>query len=250
MKRRIVIAPPAHPGIMGILLLVLVAPIFLGFVLPGALVAALDPLGIPEAAPLVLLLMALSPFLGFVNVVIRRREVRAQVLEVEYISLFGMPIPVARPRWTSFESLLAVNVGGALVPLSIAALMTVAEGFAPRAQELLAATAVTSALVIAVTYRSSKVVNGVGIVVPAFIPPLTALLASLVLTWPLGLQAYIPAISYTGSVYGTLIGADVLNLLTNGDSINAWLLSIGGAGTFDGIFMSGVLSMVLSALLV
>jgi Predicted membrane protein len=216
----------------------------------GALAAALGPLGIPAALPAVLALLALSPLLGFLNVVVKRREVLAQILEVDYVSLFGIPVPVARPRWTTVESLIAVNVGGALVPISIAALMTIAEALNPRAPELLAMTAATAVVVAAVEYRSSKIVRGVGIVVPAFIPPMSSLFSALLLTWPLDLQAFAPAISYVGAVFGTLVGADVANLLTRGDEIAAWLVSIGGAGTFDGIFVSGIMSMILSALLI
>lgn len=248
-KRRIVIVPPAHFGVMGVLLLLL-APFLFGIVLPAALEAALGPLGMPNVVPFVLALMALSPFLGFVNVVLRRREVHVRVLDVGYISLFGIPVPVARPREATFESLLAINVGGALVPLLIAALMTAAEALAPRSLELLSATAATTVLTLAATYKFSRVVEGIGIVVPAFLPPAVALLTSVALALPLGLLQYIPALSYEGAVYGTLIGADVLNLLSRWDDITAWLVSIGGAGTFDGIFVSGVLSMVLSALLV
>jgi len=250
VSRRLIISPPAHPGVMGALFLVLLAPILLGFVLPGALAAALGPLGIPAALPAVLALLVLSPFLGFLNVVVKRREVRAQIMEMNYVSFFGIPVPVARPRWTTVESLIAINVGGALVPISIAILMTIAEALNPRAPELLAMTAVTTVVVAAVTYRSSKIVRGVGIVVPAFIPPVLSLFTALLFTWPLGLQALAPAISYIGAVYGTLIGADVVNLLTRGDEIAAWLVSIGGAGTFDGIFVSGIMSMILSALLI
>jgi len=250
VNRRLIISPPAHPGLMGALFLVLLVPILLGYVLPGALAAALGPLGIPAALPAVLALLALSPLLGFLNVVVKRREVLAQILEVDYVSLFGIPVPVARPRWTTVESLIAVNVGGALVPISIAALMTIAEALNPRAPELLAMTAATAVVVAAVTYRSSKIVRGVGIVVPAFIPPMSSLFSALLLTWPLGLQAFAPAISYVGAIFGTLVGADVANLLTRGDEIAAWLVSIGGAGTFDGIFVSGIMSMILSALLI
>ncbi|MGC8555668.1 MAG: DUF1614 domain-containing protein [Conexivisphaera sp.] len=250
MGKRVVVAPPAHPGVLGALLLILVVPILLGIVLPRALEAALSPLGIPGAAPLVLLLIAASPFLAFLNLVIRRREVRAQVLEIGYVSVFGIPFPVARPRWTSFESLLAVNVGGALVPVSIATLMAVAGAAGPRGPEFLASIAAATAIVAAITYRSSRVIGGVGIVVPTFVPPLASLASALASGGLLGLWPFVPAISYAGAVYGTLIGADVANLVLRGDEIAAWLVSIGGAGTFDGIFVSGIISMILSALIV
>ncbi len=52
-------------------------------------------------------------------------------------------------------------------------------------------------------------------------------------------------IAYIGGTLGTLIGADLLNWRSYGD-LGAPLVSIGGAGTFDGIFLSGVLAVLLA----
>jgi uncharacterized membrane protein len=50
--------------------------------------------------------------------------------------------------------------------------------------------------------------------------------------------------AYVGGVLGTLIGADLLNLgkIRN---LGAPIASIGGAGTFDGIFLSGFIALLL-----
>jgi uncharacterized membrane protein len=47
---------------------------------------------------------------------------------------------------------------------------------------------------------------------------------------------------------GTLIGADILNLKKI-RNLGAPVASIGGAGTFDGIFLTGILAVILSAFL-
>ncbi len=250
MRGRIIIAPPAHPGILGALFLIFLAPLLVAFVLPGALTEALSPLGITWLAPAMLLLLALSPILGYLNLVVARRRSIVEVLEVEYVVIFGLPVPVARPRLAAAESLIALNVGGALVPLFLASTMTWAAASLPRSWDLIAAIAATTAIVMALTYRTSRVIGGVGVVVPAFMPPLAALISSMAMAIPLGLQAYVPAISYAGAVYGTILGADVLNIWRRGDALSAWLISIGGAGTFDGIFVSGILSMLLSELII
>jgi uncharacterized membrane protein len=45
-----------------------------------------------------------------------------------------------------------------------------------------------------------------------------------------------------------LIGADLFNLRKIGN-LGAPVASIGGAGTFDGIFLNGILAVLLAALL-
>jgi uncharacterized membrane protein len=46
---------------------------------------------------------------------------------------------------------------------------------------------------------------------------------------------------------GTLIGADLLNLAKIG-TLGAPVASIGGAGTFDGIFLTGILAVLLAGI--
>ena len=50
----------------------------------------------------------------------------------------------------------------------------------------------------------------------------------------------------TGTL-GTLLGADLLNLHRL-RSLGAGVASIGGAGTFDGVFLSGIIAVFLVAL--
>jgi uncharacterized membrane protein len=65
------------------------------------------------------------------------------------------------------------------------------------------------------------------------------------------LLAYAPEkaapLAYISGSLGTLIGADLLNL----DRINglgAPVASIGGAGTFDGIFITGIIAVLLASI--
>jgi uncharacterized membrane protein len=59
---------------------------------------------------------------------------------------------------------------------------------------------------------------------------------------------YAPVLAYIGGTLGTLIGADILNI-DKIKNLGAPVASIGGAGTFDGIFMSGIMAVLLSAIL-
>jgi uncharacterized membrane protein len=51
--------------------------------------------------------------------------------------------------------------------------------------------------------------------------------------------------AYVAGTLGTLIGADILNLNKLKD-MRAPVASIGGAGTFDGIFLSGIIAVLLA----
>ena len=52
---------------------------------------------------------------------------------------------------------------------------------------------------------------------------------------------------YKAGVLGTLIGADLINLRKI-PKLGAPVASIGGAGTFDGVFLSGVIAVIIAGL--
>lgn len=105
------------------------------------------------------------------------------------------------------------------------------------------------AIVSIITYSVARPIKGVGIATPALVPPLTAVLTAVLLTSAIQIPGC-PAepcrviIAYTGGVLGTLIGADLLNL-GKIKNLGAPIASIGGAGTFDGIFLSGFIAILL-----
>lgn len=83
-------------------------------------------------------------------------------------------------------------------------------------------------------------VRGVGIAVPWLVPPLVAAGAALLLS-----RRSAPSLAYIAGSLGTLIGADLLNL-GKVAGLGAPIASIGGAGTFDGIFLTGILAVLLA----
>jgi uncharacterized membrane protein len=56
-----------------------------------------------------------------------------------------------------------------------------------------------------------------------------------------------PALAYIGGSIGCLLVADILNL-DKVAGLGAPVASIGGAGTFDGIFLTGVLAVLLASI--
>ncbi len=133
----------------------------------------------------------------------------------------------------SQRTILAVNVGGALMPTLLSVYLLIRTRMYLRG--LLAV-----AVVAAVVHHLAHPVRGVGITVPTFWPPVIAALAAMALAWQ---QA--PPLAYVAGSLGTLIGADLLNL-DKVHGLGAPVASIGGAGTFDAVFLSGIFAVLLS----
>jgi uncharacterized membrane protein len=98
------------------------------------------------------------------------------------------------------------------------------------------------AIVAAVTKLIAKPVKGIGIITPAFVAPVVAAIVAVLIAPDSAL-----VVAYVAGVLGTLIGADLLNLGKLG-CLGAPVASIGGAGTFDGVFLSGIIAVIIAAL--
>jgi uncharacterized membrane protein len=91
-----------------------------------------------------------------------------------------------------------------------------------------------------VSYKLSRPVAGVGIGMPILIAPLTAAGLALILD-----PSHAAHLAYISGVLGVLIGADILHL-KNINKLGAPIAAIGGAGSFDGIFMTGIIAALLA----
>ena len=110
------------------------------------------------------------------------------------------------------------------------------------------------AVVAVITYLAAQAIPGEGIVLPIWLSPLLAALTGLLLA---GGFRRAPPLAYISGTMGTLIGADLLSLLTPGilpalsplelHRTSPVVLSIGGAGVFDGIFLTGIIAVLLAA---
>lgn len=141
------------------------------------------------------------------------------------------------------ESVIAVNVGGCVIPCLVAGYQLILLG-QEEAPALLAATGgvVVTTLV---CYWLAEPVEGIGIAMPTLVPPLTAALSALFFCAVLSSPDHAPPVAFISGVLGTLIGADLLNLPLI-DRISPGFASIGGAGTFDGIVLSGFIATLLA----
>lgn len=150
------------------------------------------------------------------------------------VTFFGVSylVPV---RERVQETTLAVNIGGACIPAGLSVYLVLHDhlGWAALWATL---------AVVGVVYLVARPVEGLGIAVPTLLPPLAAVGAA-----ALSGAHLLPATAYVAGTLGALVGADLLNL-GRIRGLGAPLASIGGAGTFDGIFLTGVLAVVLAGL--
>jgi uncharacterized membrane protein len=132
-------------------------------------------------------------------------------------------------------TILAINIGGAVIPVLLAGYLLIRYGAPWRL--LVAFTVVT-----AVAHQLAYPIRGVGIAMPPLVVSLAAALVAL------GLDPWgAPRTAFIAGTLGTLVGADLLNL-ENLKTAGASVVSIGGAGTFDGVFVTGIVAVLLAAL--
>ncbi len=145
------------------------------------------------------------------------------------------------PQWLSHRTVVSLNVGGCIVPAALSAYFAL--GLPPM--ELLAATII----VMLGVYYFARPVRSVGIMVPVLIPPLLAVGASLIALYVDGLGfAGLARLAFASGVFGTILGADILHI-ADIRKAGPDFVSIGGAGVFDGIVLTGVLGTLLAAVL-
>ncbi|NJL54957.1 DUF1614 domain-containing protein [bacterium] len=130
------------------------------------------------------------------------------------------------------ETVIALNVGGGLIP----ALLAIFQLWRSDSLAIL----VVTAIVTVVSYYSAHIVPGIGIQMNALVAPLTASLSAVSIA---GEAA--PPVAFAGGVLGTLIGADLLHL-KEVERMSPGVLSIGGAGVFDGIALCGLFALLLT----
>lgn len=220
------------PPLIFLLMLVFffLALILLPFLWVGLMGEAFSRLGVPPHLLFWLLILTLLGSL--VNIPIYTWESKEVVGDM-VVSYFGMRVRVPRVARTQ-KTVLAVNLGGAVVPVALSLYLVTRMPFGLCLPLLLG-------LVTFVANRLARPVKGLGIAIPGLIPPLAAALGAYLLCPP---ELRAPS-AYIASTMGILIGADLLKL---GEiaKMGAPVASIGGAGTFDAIFLSGIIAVLLS----
>jgi len=186
----------------------------------------------PRAATLIVVGM----FAGAaINIPVRRIE-REEWVPIDPFAMFrwrGARLALERSRR---DTIIAINVGGCVIPASLAAYEIARLAPAGAAPALAGAVVINAG----VCYLLARPVRGIGIVMPGLLPPLMAASSA----WLLAPEHATP-IAFVAGTLGPLIGADLLQL-REVRLLDSGLVSIGGAGTFDGILLSGIVALYLA----
>jgi uncharacterized membrane protein len=218
--------PLTSPFILGLLVLL---GLLITLLEIGLIGYAYEKMGVHRRYVFLVLLLSLLG--SYVNIPVAEFPAE-RIVSGHEVSFFGMRyvIPVVEERP---GTVLAVNLGGAVIPTLLSLYLLVKNRLYGRAL-------VGVAVVTLVVHWLAYPVKGMGIAVPVFIPPVVAAVTALVLS-----RQAAPSLAYIGGSLGTLIGADLLNL-GQISALGAPVASIGGAGRFDGIFMTGILAVLLA----
>ncbi|WP_297497449.1 DUF1614 domain-containing protein [Thermococcus sp.] len=202
----------------------------------GAVMLAFHRLGMPPQVAVTLFAFALVG--SFINIPIAEEVTYEPVIRVRPLGFFGLVYPAPYFDWEERKTVIAVNVGGALIPLSVVIYEFIR--MVERAQYgLLLNSLIAVAVASLFSNAVARPIRGLGIAMPSFFPPIMAVL----LGWAFG-DGNPTVVAYVSGTLGVLIGADLMNW-GKIKGLGVPMVSIGGAGTFDGIFLAGVIAVLL-----
>jgi len=219
------------PSLPPRVLLFLVALAFLvGLVQFGLIDIAFDKLGLSSDSAYLLLVCTLAG--SMINMPLF--TLNADLGIPPTLPLKPKQWPLVRlPPFTG-KTIIAVNVGGAVVPVSFSLYLIVHSPLS------LAQVTIAVAVVAVIANLFSRPMQGIGIGIPMLVAPLAAaLVASL-----LDAQNRAP-LAYIAGTLGVLIGADLMRL-NDIRKMGTPVASIGGAGSFDGVFITGLIAVLLA----
>jgi uncharacterized membrane protein len=218
---------PASALVLGLFLLALAV---LAFVVEWRVLGwAYRKIGVPPRYMFFVLFLSLVG--SHVNVPLAAMPVE-RLLPAHTVTMFGRTY-VSPPVHAEGTTIVAINVGGALLPLMLSLYLFARSRL--RIRMLIGV-----GIVAAVVHSLAQIEPGVGIAVPMAVPPLAAAVVALTLAGRRG-----PPVAYVSGSMGALIGADILNMSRIAE-LGAPVVSIGGAGTFDGVFLTGLIAGVLA----
>ncbi|BDR92150.1 DUF1614 domain-containing protein [Vulcanisaeta souniana] len=188
--------------------------------------------------PLLALTLTLGSLLtSYVNIMIA--EVTYYMPFTDLIKFFPIPIIIQRVD----KLFLEVNVGGAVIPIVIS-IYLITE-YLTKSIVVIVAFAASLAISSLIIWQSSRIIPNIGITLPTSLPVLLTLIFTLIATTLL--HANPLAFSYSLGSLSTLLGADILNVGRVIRTMRGYV-SIGGAGVFDGIYITSLMSLILASL--
>lgn len=209
------------------LFLILLIPFFFLIIQVEIIRLALGKIGLSPGMALFIFFMSLAGSL--INIPVYSRE--ATIFHSQSAAnplIFFNPLNIPAD---GTKQIIAINLGGCIIPLLLCIYLL------PKAPlpHTFFATVITTVL----CFSLARVVPGRGIIIPTLVPPL----AAVALAFIFSPGNKIP-VAYISGVLGVLIGADLLHMPRLGGYPG--MMSIGGAGVYDGIFLVGIISALLA----
>lgn len=195
----------------------------------GALTIAFEKLGLsPDSAFLLFLTILGGSLINLPLFSMKSEPPRLEDLPPPVRELYRqMPVHTGR-------TLVLVNVGGCVVPAAFSLYL-----LAQHPLNLFYVVLAVGAVAL-VCFKTTRPLPGVGLGAPMLLAPLMAVLISLALD-----PANAAPLAFISGTLGVLIGADLLHL-QDIRRLGTPFASIGGAGSFDGIFISGIVAVLLA----
>lgn len=194
----------------------------------GALTVAFEKLGLSPDSALLLFLTILGGSL--INLPLFSMKSKPPRLE-------EMPPPL-RELYSKMphtgKTIVMVNVGGCVVPAAFSIYL-----LAQHPLNILYVVLAVAAVAL-LCFKTTRGLPGVGLGAPMLLAPLMAALVSIALD-----PANAAPLAFISGTLGVLIGADLFHL-RDIQRLGAPFASIGGAGSFDGIFISGLVAVLLA----
>jgi uncharacterized membrane protein len=218
-----------------LLFAVLLTTLLIATVFVGLIGAAFSDIGFN---PVTVILILFATFIGStINIPLYKTKTCTPTIQETETSYYGVTYRIPQTTCQETATQIAINLGGALIP-TVASIYLLSQANLQTATFCLIDTAVVTLVCKAI----ARPVKGVGIIMPGLIAPIIAALTAMLLS-----TTHATIIAYTAGTLGTLIGADLLNLKKI-SRLGAPVASIGGAGTFDGVFLSGIFAVILAGI--
>lgn len=213
-----------------LLALLFLLGLLLTFIQLGLISITLAKLGLSPSSALTLLLVSVTGSL-----------INLPLFKIDAERAANPPIPppllrLLRHRMPAFtgQTTIAMNVGGCMVPI-VFSLYLMLNNPLPLVDVVSAIAIVTG-----ISYFSSRPIPGLGIGMPILVAPLMAAAVALLINPEMSAP-----LAYICGTLGVLIGADLLRL-KDIRQMGTPVAAIGGAGTFDGIFITGIVAVILA----
>ncbi|ATX81065.1 putative membrane protein [Mariprofundus ferrinatatus] len=223
---------PPSPGrlLLLIVLSILAGTLLLSLVQLGVISLMVEKLGISPMQGILFLIFsligsALNLPLVSIKAIMPDNGINVEVAQ----KVLGIPVPKFQGK-----TMIAINVGGCMIPIVFSA--SLIYRFPIGTPELLLSVGICSII----CYLSSRPIPGVGIGMMPLVAPVTAAIIAVSFG-----GEYAAPLAYITGTLGVLVGADLMHIRDIA-RLGTPVASIGGAGTFDGIFLTGIVAVLLT----